>query len=94
MFEISKKSKNKRIVELLTFSEVPTAEEVENRVKQIVDIAEKENVISALIDCQPFLVTGLELNLKARLISPLFKFIDSEGNITLISSFFEEDSED
>jgi len=59
---------------LLTFDEIPTKEEIEDRAFRLARIAYEEGADKALIGGAPYLMSALENELKKLKIQPLYAF--------------------
>ena len=63
-----------QVKELLTFTELPSKEEIEDRARALADLAVKEKADAAMIGGALLLMAPLARRLKARRIKPLFAF--------------------
>ena len=63
-----------KIKELLVFQKYPTENDIEKRAKALVDIANKYEVLYAMIDGPSFFMSSLEKALKNDNIQPLYSF--------------------
>jgi len=59
---------------LLTFDELPTAEEIRRRAEALAEIAAAEGAEAAMIGGAPYLMADLEAALQARGIRPVYAF--------------------
>ena len=71
----------KQLVTLLTFEEIPTPADLQNRAKGIVDLLEQMPE-KALIGGAPFFMSYLEEELKAAFIQPVYSFTKREVYIS------------
>ena len=81
--------------EVLTFKEIPTEEDIENRAKLLTGLALTSNAASAMIGGAPYLMGTLERELKSKGIQPLYSFtervsvdiVNEDGTVTKTSVF-------
>jgi len=67
-----------RVRELLTFNELPTPEELKERVKALTEIVLEEGFSKAMIGGAPYLMYPLEIRLRTQGILPLYAFSKRE----------------
>jgi hypothetical protein len=67
------------IVNLLTFEEIPTPDELEERATQLAKIAQKQKVRKAMIGGAPYLMPYLENQLCLNGIAPVYAFSKRES---------------
>jgi len=81
----------KVIQKLLTFDELPTKDEIEQRARKLATLAYLYNAKKAMIGGAPFLMASLEKALKERNITPVYAFsrreVIEESNGKKISVF-------
>lgn len=83
--------RRQQLCQLLTFEEIPTAQELQERAKAIVDlpfvVESVEDMVKpmpekALIGGAPFFMSYLEEELKAAFIQPIYSFTKREVYVT------------
>ncbi len=79
------------VVSLLTYESVPTTEDIETKVYDLVQYAISTNTTKALIGGENFYISSLELALLSHSIKPYFEFVDEKGNVSLIESSLSVD---
>lgn len=62
------------LTELLTFTSLPSAEEVKTRALSLVDLAFKYGATAAMIGGAPYLMPALHLALQTRGVKPLYAY--------------------
>lgn len=85
--------------ELLTFNRIPSAEERQERVEKVADIAEKYGEKEAMIGGAPYILSDLESELSSRGIEPCYSFSERisvdrqnpDGSVTKTSVFEHKD---
>lgn len=80
---------------LLTFTTIPSKEEVAERAEKLADVAFHAGADSAMIGGAPYLMSALECALKAKGVKPLYAFsvresvdmIQSDGSVRKVAVF-------
>lgn len=68
-----------KVKELLTFTALPTKQEIRNRAKKLADLAARFGATEALIGGAPYLMRSLEVALQERDIQPLYSFTERKA---------------